>query len=329
MIRRVEPSVSCSVLLVTYNDEPLVRQALDAIAAQTWTDAELIVIDDASSDGTVAIIRDWLAATGWPAQFLANEVNVGICANLNRGLAIASGRFVCSVSGDDWMEPDRLERQVGFFVTLPESVGLVYSDVRVWNDRGQLRSTTYVQGYLGDAPPPEGRILEGLFSMNPIPAAGAMIRRSALDAVGPYDEALLYEDYDMWLRLADAFEVRWLPGVVANWRVLPTSLSSARENHARLGLTGIATRRKWLGHSASRDAVLAARTRRTATWVASWDVAAARSALQEVQYVDDALLWRAVIAGMGVPGAGPALAGVRKAREAGRGLRSAVARRRA
>jgi glycosyltransferase involved in cell wall biosynthesis len=312
---------AASVLLICHDDEDMVEQALESVAAQTFTDFELIVVDDRSADGTAALIRAWLARTGFPAVFLAHETNVGLCASLNEGLAIACGGYVISISGDDWMEPDRLANQVGFFSGLPADVGLVYSDVRVVDLVGAGRDPSYLHGYLGDAPPPQGRVFDEILAGNPIPAAGAMIRRSALDAVGPYDERFIFEDYDMWLRLADRFEVRCLPVVVGNYRILESSMSNDRRNLARIGPDGMAMQLKWLGRSARTDAVIATQIRRKARWVASWNRDATVAALRAVQPVDGSRRWAAATSLLALPGADRAMAGVRIVRERVRAVR--------
>lgn len=318
----VPTAPAVSVLLICHDHEHMVEQALDAVAAQTLDDFELIVIDDASADGTAAVISAWLERTGCPAVLLAHDVNAGLCATLNEGLALARGEYVISISGDDWMEPDRLENQVGFFATLPDDVGLVYSDVRVWDMVGAGRDASYLHGCLGDAAPPQGRVFDEILSSNPIPAAGAMIRRLALDAVGHYDESFFFEDYDMWLRLADRFEVRCLPAVVGNYRILDSSMSNDRRNLARLGPDSMAIQLKWLGRSPRTDAVIAAAIRRKARWVATWDRDATVAALRAVQPVDRSRRWAVATALLALPGADRVMTGVRVARERLRGIRT-------
>jgi glycosyltransferase involved in cell wall biosynthesis len=99
-----------SVFVTCYNQARYVEQALDSLLHQTSPDFEVIITDDASTDGSADIIEAWLARTGYPAQFIRNRINRGICANRNTALARSSGPFVCSLSGDDCYEQDRIER---------------------------------------------------------------------------------------------------------------------------------------------------------------------------------------------------------------------------
>ena len=120
-----------SVLVTTFNHARYVEGALESLRQQTSRDFEVIITDDASADGCADIIAAWLSRTGFAAQLIRNPVNRGICANRNAALARASGTFVCSLSGDDAYEPERIERQLQCFVGQPDDVCAVYSDMSV------------------------------------------------------------------------------------------------------------------------------------------------------------------------------------------------------
>ena len=97
----VPQALLVSVLVTTFNHARYVEEALESLRRQTSRDFEVIITDDASTDGCADIIEAWQARTGVAAQFVRNPVNCGICANRNAALARASGTFVCSLSGDD------------------------------------------------------------------------------------------------------------------------------------------------------------------------------------------------------------------------------------
>jgi glycosyltransferase involved in cell wall biosynthesis len=110
-----------SVLVTTYNQARYVEEALNSLRDQTSRDFEVIITDDASSDGTGDIIEAWLGRSGYSAQFIRNPENSGICANRNAALALSSGTFVCFLSGDDRFESTRIERQLEFFPARADS----------------------------------------------------------------------------------------------------------------------------------------------------------------------------------------------------------------
>jgi glycosyltransferase involved in cell wall biosynthesis len=236
-----------SVLVTTYNHARYVDEALESLRAQTSRDFEVIITDDASPDGTADVIAAWLARTGFPAQFIRNAENRGICANRNAALARTSGAFVCSLSGDDAYEPDRVERQLAAFLQQPERVAVVYSDAFIVDAEGRDRGVSYLSWQIPDEPPPSGRLFERFVRSCFVCAPAAMMRRSAIEAVGGYDEALVYEDYDMFLRLSYRFDFAYLPGRLVRWRELPSSLSHSRQGRAAMRASDIRILGRWVG----------------------------------------------------------------------------------
>jgi glycosyltransferase involved in cell wall biosynthesis len=235
-----------SVLVTTYNHARFVEEALDSLRAQTARDFEVIITDDASPDGTADVVAAWLARTGYPARFIKNPVNRGICANRNAALARTSGRFVCSLSGDDAYQPDRIERQLECFLAQPEGVAVVYSDAVVVDAEGGELAPSYLARRPGGTPPPSGRVFKQLARACFLCAPAAMVRRSAIAAVGGYDESLSYEDYDMWLRLSHRYDFVHLPGRFVRYRELPTSLSNSARGQARLHASHTRIMSRWL-----------------------------------------------------------------------------------
>lgn len=258
-----------SVLLTSYNHERFVEQALESVAAQTFRDFELIVTDDCSTDGSAAKIRAWLDRTGFPATFIINDTNLGITKVRNNALRVANGRFVCSLAGDDFYEPERLAVQVGAFESCDDAVGVVYSDMRVVDENGAVIEPSFHRCPGRHWPPPEGSVWSRLLGDNFIPAPGVMIRRDAVDAVGGYDESLVAEDYDMWLRLADRFEFRFVDACVSNYRVLPSSLSRAPDRVRERLECDVRILLKWRGRSAETDEIVARRV-----WDVGWELTA-------------------------------------------------------
>jgi glycosyltransferase involved in cell wall biosynthesis len=252
----MSPTPLVSVHVTTYNHSRFVLECLESLRAQTFRDFEVIITDDASSDGTADIIEAWLARTSFPARFLRNRINRGICANRNTALSLTSAPFVCSLAGDDADEPDRLERQVAFFLTQPEEVAAIYGDMRLIDAQGKSLELFY---RTSTEPPGDGWIFSRLLRRNFMPWPATMLRRSAIEAVGGHDESLAYEDYDMSLRLSHAFAFRYLPGAVVRYRVLTTSLSRAfgyrralRESRLRILLS-------WSGRAGDGEAGLSKR----------------------------------------------------------------------
>jgi glycosyltransferase involved in cell wall biosynthesis len=245
-----------SVLVTTYNHAPFVRESLDSLVSQSFRDFEIIITDDASTDGTPDLIQRWLEETGTPARFFRNHLNRGICANRNTALSIARGEFLCSLSGDDAYEPERIARQLECFARQLSDVAVVYSDMRMVDARGRPLGISYLGYELGEEPAPVNRVFARLLKGCFMPAPAAMIRRASLDAVGSYDETLSHEDYDMWLRLSALFRFCFLPGCLVRYRVLRTSMSHSPVFRTAMLTSTLRVLQSWQGKAGEGDSRL-------------------------------------------------------------------------
>jgi glycosyltransferase involved in cell wall biosynthesis len=295
-----------TVVVAAYNHERFVEQCLDSVAGQTFDDFETIIMDDCSTDRTVQRIEAWLDKTPFSARLLVNDRNRGVCATFNRAIRHSRGEFISIVSADDYYEPDKLERQHSFAEQLDGSVAAVFSNMRVVDEVGRESGLAFPSG----SPPADGRIFERLIAGNFVPGATVMVRRAALQGVGDYDESLVFEDYDMWLRLADRYELRFLSGVVVNCRIVDSSLSrnpahaGARdESRARLLL-------KWYGRSPRTDEVVLRRALRNGLRALATDRVRGRRVLEAVCATRPSLGRRVGVALAAVPGADKVLAGM-------------------
>jgi len=244
-----------SVLVTCFNHEQYVEQALDSVAAQTYDNLEMVIVDDCSTDASAHRIRRWIDGVEFEAVLVVNERNLGVCATRNVGLQLCRGDFVSSLSADDWYEPDKIGRQVEFFGALEGDVSSVFGNMRLVDEHGSASGTFYP-----DTVPDEGRadghIFDRLLRKNFLPAPTVMTRRAAFDQVGRYDESLSYDDADMWLRLASRFRFAYLPGVVVNHRVLGRSLSRDPARWVEHQESCVALLSKWFGKDEESDQVI-------------------------------------------------------------------------
>jgi glycosyltransferase involved in cell wall biosynthesis len=245
-----------SVLVTTYNHAPFVRESLDSLASQSFRDFEIIITDDASTDGTPDLIQRWLDETGTPAHFFRNPLNRGICANRNTALSIARGEFLCSLSGDDAYEPERIARQLECFAHQPPDVAVVYSDMRMVDTRGRALEISFLDYHLGKEPAPENRVFHRLLRGCFMPAPAVMVRRACLNEVGSYDETLSHEDYDMWLRLSALFRFCFLPGCLVRYRVLFSSMSHSPVFRPAILRSNLRVLQSWQGKAGEDDSRL-------------------------------------------------------------------------
>jgi glycosyltransferase involved in cell wall biosynthesis len=243
-----------SVLLITFDHERWVHEALDSLAAQTFDDFEVIIVDDHSNDTTVEVIREWLRRNDLPAQLVVNDRNLGVAAVMNAGLRVARGRFVSGLSGDDRMMPRLLELQHTALSSSADDVAGVFSDMRLIDSRGHELGPSWLET-MDALPPPSTALFRRLLSSpsNFLPSPAMMVKRAALDAVGPYDETLIFEDYDMWLRLVDRFELRFVPGTLVDYRLHPNNFSRRPDRAIDFLIDVGRVKLKWRDHEPDVD----------------------------------------------------------------------------
>src|ERR1700761_3016258 len=110
--------MTVSVVMPTYNARPFLRDAIASVLGQTWTDFEFIVVDDGSTDDSLAVARSFAQTD--PRVKVFSQSNSGTAATLNRAIELASSEWVFIMHSDDLMHPNRLERQLAFLDEHPE-----------------------------------------------------------------------------------------------------------------------------------------------------------------------------------------------------------------
>ena len=130
--------IKVSVIIFTYNQAGYIRQALEGACAQTIKPAEIIVVDDASTDSTFEVAKQWIQRHAETSvSIVRNEANLGVVGSVSRWCSKASGDIVIPMAGDDISLPDRVAEVVAHFVANPESYALVASGMTIDNN-GQL-----------------------------------------------------------------------------------------------------------------------------------------------------------------------------------------------
>ena len=203
----MNPAPKISVIVASYNGERFVAETMRAILLQTVADFELLVIDDGSTDGTRAILRD--LAAGDNRMRVIEKPNEGLIATLNRGIAEARGGYIARIDHDDVMRLTRLERQAAFLDAHPSFVAV-----------GCLMQSMREDGsYIGTP-----RIRQWLYGPTP------MIRAETLRRAGGYREKFVTaEDRDLCWRLGRLGPMERLPEVLVDYRFHATNQSRLRQ----------------------------------------------------------------------------------------------------
>jgi len=186
-----------AVVIPTYERAGLVERALASVAAQTRPPAEVIVVDDGSTDGTAERV-----ARAFPEVTLLTQENLGVSAARNRGIRESKSEWLAFLDSDDEWAPPKLERQVADLAASRHRIGHCEE---IWIRDGQRVNAGERHAKRG------GWIYRHCLPLCAISPSAAVIHRSVLDRVGMFDESLpVCEDYDLWLRVTAEFPVRLL-----------------------------------------------------------------------------------------------------------------------
>lgn len=215
-----------SIICLCYNHARFLREALDSVLAQTYPRLEVIVVDDASTDHSVAIIQEYCARYAG-ITFVANAQNQGNCRAFNQGWRLAQGEYIIDFATDDVLLPHRVAEQVHQFQQLDGSYGVVYSDAELIDENSTKIGRFYRRlphGELRPAPV-SGYIYEQILRRYFISAPTMMIKRTVLEALQGYDETLAYEDFDFWVRSAKEYQYFFQNKVLTQRRLHARQLS--------------------------------------------------------------------------------------------------------
>lgn len=198
-----------SVILPVYNAGNFLAQAIDSLLVQTFSDIEVIIINDASSDVSWSIIQSYQDPR---IIKICHKNNLGLIASLNEGLAHSKGDFVARMDNDDISMPERLERQVEFMECHPD-YGLVGTTYAYIDENNQI--TGVFPALLNDSD-----LRLELRTKSSFGHGTVMMRRSLLAENGlVYDPAAFHaEDYDLWTKISRLSKIANLPDVLYLWR---------------------------------------------------------------------------------------------------------------
>ncbi|HJE03286.1 MAG TPA: glycosyltransferase [Aliarcobacter thereius] len=205
-----------SIVVPCYNHEKYVKETIESIINQTYKNIELIVIDDGSKDNSVQVIQELADKYGFT---FIHRPNKGLSATLNEGIKLSKGKYFSAIASDDILMLEKIEKQVEFMESNPE-YGMCYGKIVYFED--SIENTfeypnSNRQGWVFD-----DLLNYGCF----IPAPSTFMKKEAFDTVGGYDENLWIEDWDMWLRIAQKYQVGYIDEYLAYYRKHDTNISS-------------------------------------------------------------------------------------------------------
>jgi glycosyltransferase involved in cell wall biosynthesis len=199
-----------SVIIPVYNSEAYLREAVESIIDQSYSNLEIIIIDDHSSDGSWDLINEY-ARKDERIVAIRNASNLNSAASRNVGIRRARGQYICLQDSDDVSEKDRVRKQVDV-LRINERLGAVGSFVTVIDERS---SAIGIRTY----PTTNEKIVKTMTMYCPIGQPTMMIRRSVFDAVGLYNEKFSRaQDYELWFRVLQKYEISILEEHLVRYR---------------------------------------------------------------------------------------------------------------
>jgi len=206
------------VHIPSYNQRAFLAETIDSVLAQTFRDFHIIIVDDASTDGSKEIIADYVRRYPGRIEAIVNETNLGIPRRLGVALSHCRSEFFCYLDGDDLWERDALEALVAALERQPDA-GLAYGDVRWFDEKS--RDTIALTSEV--SPPATGHVFEELLSrQNFMMPQALLFRRKMFDASNVSLDAPPFEvGGDIYLLFSVCFmsPVAYVPRVLGHYRI--------------------------------------------------------------------------------------------------------------
>lgn len=220
-----------SIILPTYNREKYISKAINSIIEQEYTNWELLVIDDGSTDNTERIIKSFKDER---IKYFYQENSGKPSVARNKGIENSAGEFIAFIDSDDLWTTDKLENQMSWLLNEDLDIDMIFSNAQIMtinnNRRGLWSNLINEYGYITR--------LE-LLGKNHIPLPSVVIKKNCLNLVGKFNESdhlVIGEDYDLWLRISDKHKIYFInkPLIIVYKHSANTSTSSPTKNQLYL-----------------------------------------------------------------------------------------------
>lgn len=200
-----EPLVS--IICACYNQSEFVIESLESVKNQIYKNVEIIIWDDCSKDDSVSKIEQWIGENkDLKITFVKNKVNKGICKSLNECFRLSSGKYLQLLALDDILLPDKITRHVEILENSKENEALVFSDAFLIDNNSKLFQNKFISLHKHYYSLKTENYFDELLEGNFIPAMSILYKTSIFKTIGLWDEDLVFEDYDMLLRIAKEYD---------------------------------------------------------------------------------------------------------------------------
>lgn len=206
-----------SVVMPAYNAEKYIARAIESILSQTYKNFELIIVNDASKDKTLSIIKKY-AKKDSRIRYVTNSKNKLIAYSLNRGIALAKGSIIARMDGDDVSTPERLKKQYAVLRAYPK-VAIVGADLDVVSKKGKIISQRKY-------PTASSALKKLMFRYSPFSHPVVMFRKAVFNEFGGYREDIFpSEDIDLWFKIGSKYEFASIDKPLLKYTLIQNSSS--------------------------------------------------------------------------------------------------------
>ena len=189
-----------SVIIPTFNRAVKTARAISSVLYQRFTDYEIVVVDDGSTDETEQVLHPFKNHI----RYVAHKTNRGVSAARNTGLAVSKSPLIAFLDSDDYWLPDKLAVQKAFFDKNPDTMICQTEETWIRNGKRANPGKRHLK--------PSGDVFEPSLALCLVSPSAVMLKRELLEEVGVFDEDLpACEDYDLWLRIACRYPVFLIP----------------------------------------------------------------------------------------------------------------------
>lgn len=205
-----------------YNEpESMLKESIDSITSQTYSDLEIIIVDDNPNETRISKILENLAKTDRRIKLVYNEKNLGLALSLNRGLKLAAGKYIARMDADDISSRNRLFEELKFLKDY--NFDMVFTERYNINEKGIIIKKITYPNYSS----------EDLKTILPLDCIvthpSVLIKKQVIDALGGYRKFDVSQDYDLWLRLvSNNYNIGLLNKPLIYYRIRANALSSKK-----------------------------------------------------------------------------------------------------
>ena len=219
MDKNIKPLVS--IIMITRNRASFITRAIQSVQKQDLSNWELLILDDASTDKTEKIVT-LMAQTDPRIRYIKNVTVLGIPHNRNQGLALAQGDYMAVLDSDDeWLETDKLTRQISFLTNNPDHI-LIGSNINIVNEQGELiKTTTFATT--------NTTICQRILCHNQVAHSSVVFKTEAVRKLNGYNTAItVAEDFDLILRLGTIGKLANLPETTTAYTIHQGGISTQK-----------------------------------------------------------------------------------------------------